>query len=136
MTQFFNPMKKKSVRWRYCQSENDGPWVLCLTILVEISSSRTVFNLNYHKSGVNGHLRFCQFKKKTRKCAVLGAYYSLNHGTTHCIFQSKIWTHTRHISEFWGNLQNRRCLFTPDLLLFKSNTARDEGIHANSQTQH
>ena len=41
---------------------------------------------------------------------------------------------TRHISEFYGNWQNRRCLFTPDLRLFKSNTARDEDISANSQT--
>ena len=43
---------------------------------------------------------------------------------------------TRHTSEFFGNLQNRRFEFTPDLRLFKLNTARDEGISANSQTQH
>ena len=51
-------------------------------------------------------------------------------------FRVKIRTHTRHIFDFFGNLQNRRYLFTPDLRLFKSNTARDEGIPANSQTQH
>ena len=50
-------------------------------------------------------------------------------------FRVKIRTHTRHISEFFGHWQNSRCLFTPDLWLFKSNTAREEGISANSQTQ-
>ena len=84
----------------------------------------------------------------------------IHHSTTHCIFQSKLWsvpcwvrvihhstthciselkyacTHTRHISDFFWNWQNRRCVLTPDLRLFKSNTARDEGISANRQTQH
>ena len=36
----------------------------------------------------------------------------------------------------FGNEQNRRRLFTRDLLLFKPNAARDEGISANSQTLH
>ena len=44
-------------------------------------------------------------------------------------------THGTFLS-FFFNGQNRRCLFTPDLRLFKTNTARDEGISANSQTQH
>ena len=43
---------------------------------------------------------------------------------------------TRHTSELFGNLQNRMRQFTIDLRLFKTNTARDEGISANSQTQH
>ena len=43
---------------------------------------------------------------------------------------------TRHTSEFFGSGQNPRCLFTPDLRLFKPNTAQDEGISTNSQTQH
>ena len=51
-------------------------------------------------------------------------------------FRVKIRTHTRHISDFGGNWQNRRCLLTPDLRFFKSNTERDERISANSQTQH
>ena len=51
-------------------------------------------------------------------------------------FKVKLRTLTSHISEFFGIWQNRRCLFTSDLRLFKSNTAWDEGISANSQTQH
>ena len=55
---------------------------------------------------------------------------------------------TRYISElkyaptdgsfpcFFGNGQNRRCLFPPDLRLFQPNTAQDEGISANIRTQH
>ena len=41
----------------------------------------------------------------------------------------------KHFRVFW-NWQNRICQFTQNLLLFKSNTARDEGISANSPTQH
>ena len=36
----------------------------CAGLLAEMRSSRDVFDLNNHKSGVNGHLRFCQFPKK------------------------------------------------------------------------
>ena len=43
---------------------------------------------------------------------------------------------TGHTSEFFWKFPNRRYLFTPDLRLFKPNTARDKGISANSQTQH
>ena len=71
-------------------------------------------------------------------------------GNVQCVgayFNSEIcsvWCHglmnnthpTRHTSEFFEKWQNRRCLFTRDLRLFKSNTARDEVISANSQTQH
>ena len=41
-------------------------------------------------------------------------YHSLSHST-----------HTRRISEFFGNGWNRRRLFTPDVWLFKPNTERD-----------
>ena len=87
LTRFFNPTRRKSVRWRHCQSENGG-LQCCVWLLAEIPSSWAVFDLNNRKSGVNRHLRFLSISKKTRKCAVLGAYYSLNHGTTHCIYQN------------------------------------------------
>ena len=113
LTRSFNPKKKKSVWWRYCQSENGCTSVLCLTgpaskasgrhfagsgpispsrellllLLVEMPSSRAVFDLNYCKSEWKITCGFVNFQK-TRKCAVLDAYYSLNHGTAHSIFQS------------------------------------------------
>ena len=52
---------------------------------------------------------------------------------------------TRHISEFFFKWTKPQVLslqiythsrFTPDLRLFKRNAARDEGISANSPTQH
>ena len=63
LTRFFNPMKKKNVRWRHCQSGNGGPSVFRL--LAEMPSSYTVFDLNNRKSGVNRHLRFCQFPQNS-----------------------------------------------------------------------
>ena len=66
----------------------------------------------------------------------VGAYYSFNHGTHTAHFRVKIRTHTRHIFEIFGNGQNRRRLFVPDLRLFKPNAEQDEGISSNSQTQH
>ena len=52
-------------------------------------------------------------------------------------FRVKMRTHSRHISEFFWKLTKAQVpIFTPDLRLFKSNTARDEGISTNSQTQH
>ena len=74
--------------------------------------------------------------KKLGNVPCVGAYYSLNHGTHSAHFRVKIRIHTWHISIFFRNGQNRRCLFTPDLRLVKPNTARDEGISANSQSQH
>ena len=59
----------------------------CVWLLAEMPSSHAVFGLNNRKSGVNRHRGFVNFQK-TWKCSLLGAYYSLNHGTTHCIFQS------------------------------------------------
>ena len=63
-------------------------------------------------------------------------YCSFNHGTHTAYFRVKIHTQTITIFEFFGNGQNLGCLFTPDLRLLKPNTAPDEGISANSQTQH
>ena len=74
--------------------------------------------------------------KKLGNVPCVGAYYSFNHGTHTAHFRVKICRHTRNISDFFVTGLNRRCLFTPDLLLFKPNTARNEGISANSQTQH
>ena len=70
-------------------------------------------------------LRNVPWKKKIGNVPFVGAYYSLSHDT-----------HTRHISECFGNEKKRRCLFTPDLRLLKANTARDESISDNSRTQH
>ena len=63
----------------------------------------------------------------SRKCAptyVIRHISELKYAPAHGIFR------------FFWKLANRRCLFTSDLRLFKPNTARDEGISANSQTQH
>ena len=105
-------------------------------LLAKMRSSRAAFDLYYRKFRVNRHLRLCQFQKKLGSvpCWVRIIHYTMAPHTAH--FKVKIRTHTRHISEFFGNWQNLMCLFTPDLLLFKSNKARDELISANSQTQH
>ena len=55
----------------------------------------------------------------TLKCAVCGRHGLMNNST-----------HTLHISECFGNGKNRWYLFTPDLRLFKPNTAREKGISA------
>ena len=76
-------------------------------------------------------------EKKTLKYAVCGCVFHL--GNVPCVGLVVEWirrTHTRHISEFFGNGNNRRCLFTPDLRLFTPNTAQDEVISTNYQTQH
>ena len=71
------------------------------------------------------------------KCVpCVGAYFNSEMCCVGAMVKLIIRTHTRHISEFFGNGRNRRCLFTPDLRLFKPNTEQDEGISANSQTQH
>ena len=59
----------------------------CVWLLAEMPSSRTVFDLNNRKSGVNGHLRFCQFPKNSEVCRV------------GCVLFIKPWHHTLHISE-------------------------------------
>ena len=79
----------------------------CVWLLAEMPSSRAVFDLNNHKSGVNRHLRFCPFPKNSEVCRV------------GCVLFIKPWHHTlhiselkygsaRHISEFFGN----RCTAT------------------------
>ena len=70
----------------------------------------------------------------SRTC--VGAYFNSEMCRAGVLVTWIIRTHTRHISGFFGNGRNRRCLFTPDVRLFKPNTTRDEGISANSQTQH
>ena len=109
----------------------------CIWLLAEMPSSRAVFDLNNRKSWVNRHLRFCQFSNKLLNVPCVGVYFNSEiccvwcHGLTNS-------THpTLHTSIFGrGNRQNHRCLFTLDLRLCKSNTARDERISTNSQTQY
>ena len=108
----------------------------CVWLLAEMPWSRAGFDLNNRKSGVNWHLRFCQFPKNSEACRVGWVLFI------------KLWHHRQNISElkyalthgtfpsFFGNWQNRRCLLTADLRLFKSNPGRDESISANGQTQY
>ena len=116
-------------KWRSFSVVSEGPPISTNSFVSRCIWLKIIENLEW--IGTCGFVNF----QKTRKCDVLGAFYSLYHGTS-AYFRVKIRTHTRHISQFFGNWQNSRCLFTPDLRLFKSNTARDEGISANSQTQH
>ena len=58
----------------------------CVWLLAEMRSSRAVFDLNYRKSEVNRHLRFCQFPKNSEVCRVV------------CVLFIKPWHHTLHIS--------------------------------------
>ena len=60
----------------------------CVWLFTEMRSSRSVFDLNYRKSGVNRHLRFCQFPKNSEVCRV------------GWILFIQPWHHTLHISEF------------------------------------
>ena len=59
----------------------------CVWLLAEMHSSRSVFNLNNHKSGVNRYLWFCQFPKNAEVCRI------------GCVLFIKPWHHTLHISE-------------------------------------
>ena len=59
----------------------------CVWLLAEIRSSLPVFDLNNRKSGVNRHLRFCQFPKNSEVCHVW------------CVLFIKPWHRTLHISE-------------------------------------
>ena len=89
LTRFFNPTKKKSVRWRHCQEENGGPSVLCLAISRNAFVSRRIIYLfvSRCKSGVNRHLVFCQFLNNSEVCRV------------GCVLFIKPWHHTLHISD-------------------------------------
>ena len=108
----------------------------CIWLLAEMRSSRAVFDLNNRKSWVNRHLRFCQFPKKLRNVPCVGAYFNSEICSVWCHRWMNNTPPTRHTSEFFENWQNRRCLFTPDIRLFNSNTARAERISASGQTQH
>ena len=76
--------------------------------LVEMSSSRAVFDLNNRKSGVNRHLRFCQFPKKLENVPCVGAYFNFEMCRVWCPCLMNNTHPTRRTSEFFGNWQNRR----------------------------
>ena len=59
----------------------------CVWLLLEMPSSRAVFDSNTRKSGVNRHLRFRQFPKNSEGCRV------------GCELFIKPWHHTLHILE-------------------------------------
>ena len=88
-------------------------------------SSCSVFELNNLKSRLNRHLRFFPFPKNSEMCRMYMCHGLMNNST-----------HTWYIYECFGNVNNHRCQFTPDLRLFKPSTAQVEGISTNSQTQH
>ena len=106
-------------------------------LLAEVRSSRAVFDLNNRKSGVNRHLRFCQFPKNSKVCRV------------GCILLIKPWHHTLYVSElkyapthgtFPSFLEIDKTASAYSLQIYdylrQIQTARDEYISANSQTQH
>ena len=117
-------------RKKACDDVTASQILVVLLCCVWLYMSRNVFfsaafGLNNRKSGANKHLRFYPLQK-IWKCAVWVPWLNF----------SQMRTHTRHISEFFGNGKNRRFLFTPNLRLFKPNPARDKVIYTNSQTQH
>ena len=59
----------------------------CVWLLAEMPLSRAAFDLNNRKSGVNRHMRFCQFPKNSEVCRVGFVLFI------------KPWYHTLHISE-------------------------------------
>ena len=59
----------------------------CVWLLVEMRSSRAVFDLNYRQYGVNRYLRFHKFPKNSEVCRF------------GCVLFIKPWYHTLHISE-------------------------------------
>ena len=76
----------------------------CVWLLEEIPSSRAdLFGLNNCKSGVNRHLRFYQFKKNGNVLCV-GAYFNSEMCRVGPMVKWIISTHTRHISDFFGNV--------------------------------
>ena len=105
---------------------------VCPTISRNANSSLAVFGWNNRRSGV----RFCPFQKNSEMCRVWVCILTLKYAVCGAMVEWIKRPHTRHTSEFFGNLQNRRFLFTPDLRLFKQNAAWDEGISANSRAQH
>ena len=87
--------------------------------------NNTRFTSDNLKSGVNRHLRFYPFPKNWEMRRVWC------HGLTNITHP-----HTAHFRVFWKWKKPQVPIFTPDLRLCKSNTAQDEGISTNSQTQH
>ena len=59
----------------------------CVWLFTEMRLSRAVFDLNDRKSGVNRHLRFCQFPKSSEVCSLGWVLFI------------KAWHHSLHISE-------------------------------------
>ena len=86
LTRFFNPTNKKS-RDDVTASQKIAVLQCCGWLLAEMPSSRAEFDLNNRKSGVNRHLRFCQFPKNSEVCLI------------GCVLFIKPWHHTLHISE-------------------------------------
>ena len=68
LTRFCDPTKKSA--WDdVTTSQKIAVLQRCVWLLAEMHSSRAAFDLNNYKSGVNRHLQFCQFPKKS-ECAV------------------------------------------------------------------
>ena len=86
LTRFFNPTKKKSVRWRHCQLGIGGPSVLCLTISRNAFVSRCIWLKIIVNLEWIGNYTVLLISKKLR--SICGCILYINHGTTHCIFQS------------------------------------------------
>ena len=78
----------------------------CVWLFAEMPSSRAVFDLNYRKSGVNTHLRFCQFPKNSEVWSV------------GCVLFIKPWHRTLHISEL--KYVPTRCTFPSFLEIDKT----------------
>ena len=93
-----------------CQSDIGGPSVLCLTISRNAFVSHCIW-LKNRISVVNRHLRFCPFPKKLGSVPCVGTYFNSEICRVGAMVKWIIRTHTRHISEFFGNGWKRRCLF-------------------------
>ena len=103
---------------RYC-----GPSVLCVTM----SRNSFVSSCIWLKIIIDLEwIGTCDFfhLKKTEMCRVW---------VFPSFFDKTAWAYSLQIDKLTLNWQNRMGLFTPDLRL---NTAQDEGISTNSQTQH
>ena len=54
----------------------------CVWLLAEMPSSRAVFDLYNRKSGVNRHLRFCQFRKNSKMCRLWVSILTLKYAVS------------------------------------------------------
>ena len=97
--------------------------------------SSAVFDSNIRKSGVNRHLRFCQFPENSEVCRVGSVLFI------------KSWHHTLHISELkyalthgtfpsFLEIDKTAGAYSLQVWDYLSQIAGDEDISANSQTQH